>query len=360
MSNSYPKLKVLTPKLYSSNNYYLEQLWTAVEACGIEVSQLEWTQSSYAFYKEPKKGSVCHFHWVHELCSLGKVKNPETWKSLFSSSIKLCILKSKGYQVVWTVHNTLSHESPAPKLEQYFRWLLNYICDDVVVMSQHSQKEFNRIYGRTNRVHIIPHGNYIGVYPNQITRKEARQKLGITSEQKVILHFGRIMKYKGTSDLVASFNRLSDPKALLLIAGTCQDAKLLHELKNAASLNPKIFLMLDFVPDAEIQVYMNACDWVVLPFRKILNSGSVMLALSFGKPVIVRQNGSISEVVCNGEQGFSYCDRSELLDVLNCSLTLSFLEWEKMCENALKTAQEYNWSKIGLKLCNVYKKNSKQ
>jgi len=163
------------------------------------------------------------------------------------------------------------------------------------------------------------------------------------------------MKYKGTSDLIASFNRLSDPKALLVIAGTCQDAKLLHELESAASLNPKIFLMLDFVPDTEVQVYMNACDWVVLPFRKILNSGSVMLALSFGKPVIVRQNGSISEFINDGIQGFSYYDHFKLINVLNRSLELSSNQWEKMCNNALKTAQEHDWPTIGLKLSQIYK-----
>ena len=44
--------------------------------------------------------------------------------------------------------------------------------------------------------------------------------------------------------------------------------------------------MTVFVPDGEVQHYLLAADAVVLPFKEILTSGSAMLALSFGRPVV--------------------------------------------------------------------------
>ena len=46
----------------------------------------------------------------------------------------------------------------------------------------------------------------------------------------------------------------------------------------------------------EIQLYLKGADLVVLPFREILNSGSAMLSLSFGCPILVPEKGSMGEL----------------------------------------------------------------
>jgi len=55
----------------------------------------------------------------------------------------------------------------------------------------------------------------------------------------------------------------------------------------------RIKVFLDFIPDNDIQIYMNAADIIVLPYLDILNSGVAILAMSFGKPVIAPRTGSI-------------------------------------------------------------------
>ncbi|HLY39427.1 MAG TPA: hypothetical protein VKU61_15390, partial [Candidatus Binatia bacterium] len=57
---------------------------------------------------------------------------------------------------------------------------------------------------------------------------------------------------------------------------------------------------LRHVPDAEVQVFMNAADLVVLPYRAVLSSGAAMLALSFGRGIVAPRVGCLAELERTG------------------------------------------------------------
>ena len=54
-------------------------------------------------------------------------------------------------------------------------------------------------------------------------------------------------------------------------------------------------LALGAVPDDRMQVYLRAADAVVLPYRDVLTSGSAILAMTFGQPVIAPAIGCLPE-----------------------------------------------------------------
>jgi len=60
-----------------------------------------------------------------------------------------------------------------------------------------------------------------------------------------------------------------------------------------------------FVPKEDLQYYFNACDVVVLPYLEVLTSGSVMTAMSFGRPVVAPRVGHLQDMV-NKECGVLY------------------------------------------------------
>ncbi|WP_242482112.1 glycosyltransferase, partial [Trichormus variabilis] len=60
---------------------------------------------------------------------------------------------------------------------------------------------------------------------------------------------------------------------------------------------PNIKFIPGFVPSEKLQIYLNACDVVVFPYRDILTSGAVMLAMSFGRACIAPRKGCIAEVL---------------------------------------------------------------
>ena len=307
---------------------------------------------------QPKIGDIVHIHWVHKFCKIRAGQELRSWRTILSNLLKLSVYKLHGYQIVWTVHNTISHECRTPGIEKQFRRLLSRICDDIVVMSEYSRQEFAQLYNRQHRVHIVPHGNYIGAYPNKISPTDARQRLNIAPNRKVLLYLGRVMRYKGIDTLLAEFDKLNDPTAILLIAGSCNDPVLQEEIEQAAQKNSCILPRLEFIPDEDIQVYMNACNWVVLPYRKILNSGSALLALSFGRPIIGPKKGALSELIQDGHQGLTYGSDDELYTNLTKALTIPSGHWTVMCENAYKLSEEYDWEKIGAKLLHIYQQGT--
>lgn len=354
VSNASKKLKVLTHKINASDNQFLSLLWNSVIAYGIEVEPIQWHKPVFQLALEPRKGDVVHLHWIHKFCKLEAGKELKSWRKIFSNLLKLSLLKLQGYQIVWTVHNTISHDCRTPGIEKQFRQLLSHLCDDIIVMSEYSRQEFIRLYDRERRVHIVPHGNYISAYPNQISRAEARQSLQIAPHQIVMLHLGRIMRYKGIDKLLAGFEQLKDSNTLLLIAGSCNDSDLQKEILQASQKDSRILPKLEFIPDEDIQIYMSACDWVVLPYRKILNSGSALLALSFGRPIIGPKQGAIAELIQDGQQGLIYGNDEDLVIALQKALKISQDHWQIMCMDAYHLAERYDWTEIGSKLHHIY------
>jgi beta-1,4-mannosyltransferase len=188
---------------------------------------------------------------------------------------------------------------------------------------------------------VIPHGSYLGAYPDTLTREEARTRLGIPDAGPVLLFLGAVRGYKGTDELVAAFHALPDPAARLLIAGKPRGDGIAERLRAAVVADPRIRLHLGHVPDEELQVWLRAADVVTLPFRDILTSGSAILALSFGRPVVAPALGCLPETV-PADAGILY--DPDLPGALESALHRALAaDLDIMGNAALARARELDW-----------------
>ena len=251
-------------------------------------------------YSEQKlnsgKGVVWHLHWPDPV-----VRH----RSFVASAVhaifyllRVSYVRMRGTQVVWTLHNLMSHDSPHPRLEGWFRNRLCALLDGWISMSLSVKRTAEDLYPvlRTKPVAVIPHGHYKGVYPNTVCRVEARKRLNLPEDSQVVLFFGAVRPYKNVPLLAQAFSALKDSKLRLVVAGSCKDDDIRRELISIAKREGRINLHLEFVPDDEAQIYLNASDIAVLPFREIANSGSALLLLSFGIPIVVPDRGSMTEL----------------------------------------------------------------
>jgi glycosyltransferase involved in cell wall biosynthesis len=173
-----------------------------------------------------------------------------------------------------------------------------------------------------SKVRVLPHPSYIDVYPNLVDQATARYELGLGHRDFVYLHLGKIRPYKGIDRLLDAFDRLArhDKKAKLLLVGEPGRFEQLDEIKQRARANPNVISNFNAVPDADLQLYMNAADVVVLPYRAVLNSGALQLAYSFAKPVVVSETGCIpNQVDATTGVTFSWDDGGQAL--LNAMLS---------------------------------------
>ncbi len=97
----------------------------------------------------------------------------------------------------------------------------------------------------------------------------------------------------------------------MLIAGRGLDEDICARINKESMEKDKILAHLEFIPDDEVQIYMNASDVMVLPYTNVLTSGAAILALSFYKPVIAPKKGLLPELV-NDDIGYLFSSTNEL------------------------------------------------
>jgi glycosyltransferase involved in cell wall biosynthesis len=103
----------------------------------------------------------------------------------------------------------------------------------------------------------------------------------------VLLLLGVIRPYKNAEALIEAFRDRPDDNLRLVVAGKPDTDDYANTLKILAHGDPRIVFHFAFVADNDLQIFLNAADAVVIPFKKATNSGSVALALSFARPVAV-------------------------------------------------------------------------
>lgn len=231
------------------------------------------------------KADILHFHWLHPYM----IRNSAVGTALRAARllVELAVLRAFGQRIVWTVHNLKNHDNRHVALERGFTKRFARLASAIIAHSQNAADEVASTFGISDprRVHVVPHGNYIDCYPNQVSRDEAREKLALNPKAVVFLFLGRIQPYKGVAELIREFKTLP-PDSSLLIAGPTADARMEQTLRKEIGAARNILFHPGFVAKDRIQVYMNACDAVVLPYREVFTSGAMMLAMSFGRACV--------------------------------------------------------------------------
>lgn len=261
---------------------------------------------------------VLHFHYVQQLYGYETIHARLRWVLRLARNFLLARLW--GYRTVFTLHDLTPSYALKPGWVDYLGYLAAvHLCHSVIVHCEVARSAVHRRFGRRRGVYIVNHPHYADIYPNTISHAEARQRLGLAPDSLVYLFFGGLRPNKGLNALCDAFAQLDDPSARLLIAGApSHDKGHMAALRHAASQDARIALREGFVPNEDVQVYMNAADVVVLPFAQILTSSSATLALSLGKPVVAPAMGCLPELISQ--------DAGELYDPAQADGLLHALE----------------------------------
>lgn len=347
-------MKVIFIPDYSKANLYQQALADSLSNEGVSVS---FGITSYLFsvlrsVKNNWKPDILHIHWPHPFL----LANSRAKTILKSSSFigELLILKLFGIKIVWTIHNITNHEGRFNSLELFFNKFIARLCDKLIVHCPSAKNEVMNTYAvtRDSLIVVIPHGNYIHSHENVIGKTQARKQLHLNAENIIFLFFGQIELYKGISELIEAFKKLNSSQATLLIVGKSYNDEITDDILKRYDGKENIKTIFEFIPDNEIQIYMNAADVVVLPYRDILTSGAVILAMSFGKPVIAPAIGCIPDVL-DSEGSFLY-DPSEK-DGLDKAMRQVFnADLKKMGEHNFELAKQLSWDDIAKRTYEVY------
>jgi len=208
---------------------------------------------------------------------------------------------------------------------------------------------------------IIPHGNYFMMVNPVMTKEKARKLLEIDNDKYVILCFGFIRKYKGLDIIINAVSklRLSFRNVVLVIAGKeIEHFKKYKDMIKRLDLQNFVHSYPYYIPNDEISTFFLASDVVVLPYKRIFQSGVIQLAFAHAKPVIASELGGIPDLVNNGKTGFLVKpgDPHALASALEKFFSLSEKKRYEMGLNGRYLAQNlYSWKDIAKKTLDFYK-----
>ncbi|HEX4886964.1 MAG TPA: glycosyltransferase family 4 protein [Luteibaculaceae bacterium] len=191
------------------------------------------------------------------------------------------------------------------------RWFRKIIfknwADRVFVMNEYSRELFVSALGVevVAKTEQIKHGNFISQISTGANRNEARIALGYEEEEPLVLFFGQIKQVKGLDILLEA--GIKQDRYKLIVAGRCWRTEWEPYQKWIEQWNSdKLDLRLRFIPDSERDLLFKAADVVVLPYRKIYQSGVLIMAMSYGIPVLASDLPANREVIQDQKNGFLF------------------------------------------------------
>jgi D-inositol-3-phosphate glycosyltransferase len=273
-------------------------------------------------------------------------------------------------RIVLTAHNVNTRKRDSR--DNWFNRLslsIQYrLCHHILVHTAAMKDELVADFGiASQRVSVIPFGINNTSPTTTLGRRGARERIGLGQREKTLLFFGHIAPYKGLEYLIAAMSELAkeDKDLHLVIAGRIKPGyvRYWNAIRSEISrvgLGKRIIQHVRFIPEAEVEIYFNAADVVVIPYVEIFQSGVLFLSYSFGLPVIATDVGSLRNDIVEGKTGF-LCRRADAVDLARAIRSYFASDLYHDLDQHRRTVREFanernSWTKAGEIIQGVYQR----
>ncbi|QIN83158.1 glycosyltransferase [Rubrobacter tropicus] len=292
-----------------------------------------------------KGARISHFHFFH----VGPLE-------LFG----VLLARSLGMRVVVTAHDV------QPFVERLsVPWMAARayrMAARVIAQGRTAEKELGALLDvPASRIDVVPHGSYLPFVGEAPARGAARARLGLPEEARVLLFFGQIKAVKGLDLLIRAMPRVlrEHPDTVLLVAGKAwkDDLRRYRAQIEALGIAESCVLHTRYIPDEDVAAYYAAADVVVLPYRRIYQSGVLLMAMSHGRPVVASDLPGMTEVVSDGVTGYLFAaGNAQALAARLAGVLGEDGELRRTAQRALRYVEEHHdWERIGAMTAACYR-----
>ncbi len=285
-----------------------------------------------------RKPDIVHFQWL-------KMPQIDYW---FIAYIK------KYARVIYTSHDALTHCDERKYKGSFIRILK--LVDQVIVHTSASKQDL-AAYIDEDKIEIISHGllkleNY---FKTGLDSRQLKEKLNIGNEV-IFSALGTMDYYKGTDILLEAWQSSAalngSKKVKLIIAG-----KNKMGLKREAIRAENIIIIDRFIPDEEFIALIKLSDLILLPYRRVSQSGLLLSAIAAQKKVLVSAAGELPQPFKHGSIGWILRQNDPaglraLLERLHECLADVTGPVDPAIWSRIKA--EYNWAGIGAQTSSLY------
>ena len=319
-------------------NHFVSSLGNALQEQGCDVVYgLErlWTDEVFDC-------DIVHFQWPEYV--FGSQKKHFSDEDVKRLGNRIGQLKDSGIKIFVQVHNLKPHTNKDKNVLRLYEVLYQQ-ADVMVHMGKYSRDLLQSQYPNIKHI-VIPHHIYDNVLSFSVSQQEARQRLHLPQDGKIILSFGKFRNEK-ERDFVLELRKHFDSSILFLMPGFYRETlntwnlkKLMTRLYHTLRYKLKgIQFSNDVIPDDLMQCYFCAADVVLIQRLDILNSGNLPMAFAAGKVVVGPNVGNVGQILNEtGNFTFDPHDIKSAVSALQKALT----ETTKGKEN--KTYATEHWS----------------
>lgn len=303
--------------------YYGRSLWVDLEARAI----------ASLIKKEVLQFDLIHAHF--------------TWPS---GVVAVRLKRSLGVPVVITEH---THKTLYKALQEGNPYYTNTWreCDAIIRVNKKDVPLICDCGVDPSKVYSIANGyDPRKYYP--VDKEKARQSLGLPRDLKIVLNISRLYEEKGQKHLISAINDIVKDMGDIAcyIGGT---GPLKDDLEQQiASLNLQQYVKLaGFIPDEQMNLWMNAADIFVLPSLGEGNPTIMFECLGCGKPFVGTRVGGVPEVITSDDYGL-LVEPADPEDLAEKILVALDREWDR--EAILRYAERFTWENIGRDIIQLY------
>lgn len=275
-----------------------------------------------------------------------------------------------GVKTITTVHDVLPFElgndlSSANGRKMYQR--LYSSSSGLILHSIHALRALQQLDSfLALKTVLIPHGNYSKVHSEMtqyiLPAETAKYRLGLDISTETILVFGTIKKNKRLDLVLEAVAEVTHrrPNIKLLIVGEPQDRDVVKDIDLAEKLDiaSRVIWRLERVTDEELALYFSMADMMIFPYEWIFQSGALIMAMNFAKPVIATAVDGNEEIVANKITGMLV----PVDDVTGMARAIEYILDDPDRASAMgKAASEYvtkelSWDKIAQNTLDYYRR----
>lgn len=202
-------------------------------------------------------------------------------------------LRKQGTRVITIIDNLIPHEQRPGDLA-----LIRYYVrrnDGFVAMSKTVEHDLKQFEPNARSV-LKPHPIY-DHFGEAIPSSEAREKLGLPRDKRLVLFFGFIRDYKGLDTLIRATAHLSDEYCVVIAGEMYGGFAKYDRMIDEAKVRSRCKLFIRYIDDTEVPAFFSAAEVCVLPYKSATQSGIVQIAFNFNVPVIATDVGGLTEMI---------------------------------------------------------------
>lgn len=264
--------------------------------------------------------------WFHQLEALyGHGSGVATRSAALGLLESMRKMRQHGARLIHTWHNPVPHDRRHLEIDIELYGHLDEVLDCVIVHTPRAEASIRRVCPSA-RVVTLPHPSYIDRLQSTVAPQVARRLLGVPEESFVVACFGDMKRYKRIDLLLAAWRDFAagaaNRNSLLILAGRWSEE---FDLRDRAAGMSNIAVLDEYLSDDKLSLVVAASNACVMPHSEIWMSGSFMVALGFGKTVVVARSSGMADHVLEGQNGvlFDDDDPASLASALSASAVVS-------------------------------------